>query len=76
MPTCIQEISPGMGSRPNIFQGVPTLFFFFFFFFFFLGGGGGSIAISIQTCGFSRVGVPLDLRTTYIHVSLLKAFKM
>ena len=74
MPTCIQESSPGMGSRPNIFQGVPTLFLFFW------GGGGGgvggSIAISIQTCGFSRVGVPLDLRTTYIHVSLLKAFKM
>ena len=51
---------------------------------FFLGGGGGvggQLLFSIETCGFSRVvGLdlllpPLDLRMTYIYVSLYKAFK-
>ena len=42
---------------------------------------GGQLLFSIETCGFSRVvGLdlllpPLDLRMTYIYVSLYKAFK-
>ena len=56
------------------------VFFFFFFFFLGGGGGGGQLLFSIETCGFSRVvGLdllpPLDLRMTYIYVSLYKAFK-
>ena len=60
----------GQGPIFFIFQGVPTLF----------GGKGVQLLFYKETCGFSRVGgpdllPPLDLRTTYIHVSLYKAFK-
>ena len=74
MPTCIQEISPEVGGQGPIFfifQGVPTLF----------GGRGFQLLFNKETCEFSRVGgpdllPPLDLCTTYIHVSLYKTFKM
>ena len=68
MPTCIQEISPEVGVKAQYFPGgVPTLF----------GGRGVQLLFYKETCGFSRVGgpdllPPLDLRTTYIHVSLFK----
>ena len=72
MPTCMDpdNLSRVVGSRPNIFQGVPTLS---------LGGGGGvKLLFSIETCDFPEWVVrtlPMDLRITYIHVSLCKAFK-
>ena len=70
MPTCIQEISPGGGVQTQYFPGGSSSF----------RGGGGSLFYQ-ETCGFSKEGGPdilptLDLRTTYIHVSLYKAFKM
>ena len=71
MPICIQE--PGAGVKTQYFLGGFNSFRG--------GGGGGPIAFYKETCGFSRVGgpdllPPLDLSTTYIHVSRYKAFKM
>ena len=61
-----RKFRQGVGSRPNIFQGNPTL------------SGGVQLLFSRETCGFSRVGGPdlLPPPSGYAHDLCIKPLKV